>query len=438
MFKKLRNKFLIVNTLIIAALIIGSFSVIYFTTSTNVNRGINQKLDRAIDFRHNNRNIKMKNDTRPPKTGDGEMPPPVMEDIPNDDVFLEDKDKKQAFSLTFTITTDENGNVIKTDIPFEMDEDFYSDKAADIIFSSDNEGQINSERGYWSYKAVPLEKGYIIAFTECQAEYDMLRNLFIILLLVGIGALTVAFLISLFSANRSIRPVEESYNKQKQFVADASHELKTPLTTINTNVDVLLSHKESSIGSESKWLEYIKTEAERMTKLTNDLLYLAKLDYNDGNVIFSKVSFSEAAESVILLMEAVVFESSVNLTYDITPDLYVNGSSEQLKQLVMILLDNAVKYTPKSGDINITLRQESSEAVMKVRNTGEGISEEAQKQIFERFYREDKSRARESGGYGLGLAIAKAIVTACKGNIRVNSEKNKYTEFIVKIPITKN
>ena len=137
-------------------------------------------------------------------------------------------------------------------------------------------------------------------------------------------------------------------------------------------------------------------------------------------------------------MEAVVFESSVNLTYDITPDLYVNGSSEQLKQLVMILLDNAVKYTPKSGDINITLRQESSEAVMKVRNTGEGISEEAQKQIFERFYREDKSRARESGGYGLGLAIAKAIVTACKGNIRVNSEKNKYTEFIVKIPITKN
>ena len=265
----------------------------------------------------------------------------------------------------------------------------------------------------------------------------MLRNLFLILLLVGVVALTVAFLIRLSSANRSIKPVEESYNKQKQFVADASHELKTPLTTINTNVDVLLSHQENTIGEEKKWLDYIKTETERMAKLTNDLLYLARIDHDDRNVIFSKVSFSEAAESVILLMEAVIFENNVNLTYDITPDLFVNSSTEQLKQLVMILLDNAVKYTPKSGDINITLTHESSDAVLTVRNTGVGISEDAQKQIFERFYREDKSRARESGGYGLGLAIAKAITTACKGSIKVYSKKNEYTEFTVKIPAAK-
>ena len=174
-----------------------------------------------------------------------------------------------------------------------------------------------------------------------------------------------------------------------------------------------------------------------MTKLSNDLLYLARIDHEVGNVIFSKVSFSEAAESVILLMEAVIFENNVNLTYDITPDLFVNGSTEQLKQLVMILLDNAVKYTPKSGDINITLTHESSDAVLTVRNTGVGISEDAQKQIFERFYREDKSRARESGGYGLGLAIAKAITTACKGSIKVYSKKNEYTEFTVKIPAAK-
>ena len=103
----------------------------------------------------------------------------------------------------------------------------------------------------------------------------------------------------------------------------------------------------------------------------------------------------------------------------------------------MILLDNAVKYTPKYGDINITLNHESSDAVLTVRNTGVGISEDAQKQIFERFYREDKSRARESGGYGLGLAIAKAITTACKGSIKVYSKKNEYTEFTVKIPVAK-
>ena len=333
--------------------------------------------------------------------------------------------------------TDTDGNIEKVNAPFDLTEDFYTDKINDIIYGSEDKGQIRSSNGYWSYKVVPLDTGFIIAFTECQAEHAMLRNLFLILLLVGVVALTVAFLISLSSANRSIKPVEESYNKQKQFVADASHELKTPLTTINTNVDVLLSHQENTIGEEKKWLDYIKTETERMTKLTNDLLYLARIDHDDGNVIFSKVSFSEAVESVILLMEAVIFENNVNLTYDITPDLFVNGSTEQLKQLVMILLDNAVKYTPKSGDINITLTHESSDAVLTVRNTGVGISEDAQKQIFERFYREDKSRARESGGYGLGLAIAKAITTACKGSIKVYSKKNEYTEFTVKIPVAK-
>jgi signal transduction histidine kinase len=284
---------------------------------------------------------------------------------------------------------------------------------------------------------MPSQDGYVIAFTECFAEHAMLRNLFLILLLVAVAALTGAFLISLFSAKRSIRPVEESFNRQKQFVADASHELKTPLTTINTNVDVLLSHQDSRIGDERKWLDYIKTETERMTKLTNDLLYLAKLDHDDNNIMFSKVSFSEAAESIILVMEAVLFEKDINLTYNITPNVYVNGSSEQLKQVVMILFDNAVKYTPKSGNISISLTAETGDAVLRVRNSGEGISEDAQKHIFDRFYREDKSRARESGGYGLGLAIAKAAVTSCKGTIRVNSEKNTYTEFTVKIPISK-
>ena len=428
MFKKLRNKLLIVNTLIIAALVLGSFSVIYIMTARNVNREVEQKLDRAINMhkepkpKNNKNDLKDKDMFKP----NGDKPPEFLE--PHDNA---------PFSLTFTVITDSEGNIEKTNIPFILYEDFYSDKMYNIIHDADNEGRIRTNNGYWAYKVSPLDTGYVTAFTEFQAEHAILRNLFLILLLVGIFALTAAFLISLFSANRSIRPVEESYNRQKQFVADASHELKTPLTTINTNVDVLLSHPESAIGDERKWLDYIKTESERMTKLTNDLLYLAKLDHNDGEVMMSRVSFSEAAESVILLMEAVIFENDVNLTYDITPDLYVNGSSEQLKQLVMILLDNAVKYTPKSGDIKITLTRDSSDAVFTILNTGEGISDEAQKQIFERFYREDKSRARESGGYGLGLAIARAIVTACKGSIGVESKKNEYTKFMVKIPMAK-
>ncbi len=426
MFKKLRNKLLIVNTLIIAALVLGSFSVIYIVTARNVSSGVEQKLDRAINMQKDPKPKDNKKPNNLSKSENDRPPEPRNNDFGN-----------EPFSLTFTVITDAEGNVENTNIPFILYEDFYSDKMYNIIHDADNEGIIRTNNGYWAYKVSPIDSGYVTAFTEFQAEHTILRNLFLILLLVGLCALTAAFLISLFSANRSIRPVEESYNRQKQFVADASHELKTPLTTINTNVDVLLSHPESTIGEERKWLDYIKTETERMTKLTNDLLYLARLDHNEGGVMLNRVSFSEAAESVILLMEAVVFENNVSLAYDIAPDLYVNGSSEQLKQLVMILLDNAVKYTPKSGDIKITLSRDSSDAVFTIRNTGEGISDEAQKQIFERFYREDKSRARESGGYGLGLAIARAIVDSCRGSIGVESIKNEYTEFVVKIPLIK-
>ena len=442
MFKKLRNKLLIVNTLIIAALVIGSFSVIYLITAQNTNRNIDMKLERAINFSKDNREPRMAMRQRegtelpegetPPEKPEGEMRMPDGE--PPE---MRDNNNGEPFSLTFTVVTDKEGNIQKKNMPFDMTEDFYTDKLAGIISASNNQGLLTSDNGYWAYMVQKTETGYIVAFTDINSEHNIMLNLLIVLSSVALLSLVAAFLISLFNANRSIKPVEESYNKQKQFVADASHELKTPLTTINTNVDVLLTREDSTIGEEKKWLQYIKTETERMTKLTNDLLYLARLDHNENAVMLSPVSFSEAAESVILLMEAVVFEKNVNMTYDIAPDLTVNGNMEQLKQLVMILLDNACKYTPEKGNIQVKLKRTDSAAVFTVRNSGEGISEEALEHIFERFYREDKSRARKSGGYGLGLAIAKAIVESYKGSIKAESVKNEYTQFTVKIPLTK-
>lgn len=426
MFKKLRNRLLIVNTLIIAALVLGSFSVIYIIMSQNVINGVENALDMTIEA------------AMPHREAKPHMDKPRLPEEKNN------KPSKKPDSLpttklrSFTVETDNNGAVKKVNMPFDWNEDFYSDKMPQIIQKDMHEiGYLKTDSGYWAYKTVPQEDGFLTAFTEWRAERVFLFTLFLILLIVGIVALAIAFLISLFFANRSIRPVEESYDRQRQFVADASHELKTPLTTINTNIDVLLSHTDSTIGNERKWLDYIKGETERMTKLTNDLLYLAKLDHNDDKTILSRVSFSEAAEGIILLMEASVFESGVDLSYDIESDIYVQSSSAQLKQLVMILLDNAVKYTPRSGNITVKLFRDGSDAHLTVRNSGEGISEAAQKQIFERFYREDTSRARESGGYGLGLAIAKAIVNASNGNISVKSNKNEYAEFTVKLPIVK-
>jgi len=247
----------------------------------------------------------------------------------------------------------------------------------------------------------------------------------------------IIFLISRFFANRSIQPIKEAFDKQKQFIADASHELKTPLTVINTNVDVLLSNKDDLIHNQSKWLYYIKSEAERMNKLTSDLLYLAQVDYSDVKMIFSDFNLSEAVEHIILTMEGVVFENNIALHYDIEPNLIVSGNIEQLKQVILIFLDNAIKYTDKKGKINLVLNKAHNKINLSVTNTGKGIPEEHISKIFNRFYRTDKSRARDSGGYGLGLSIAKAIVEQHNGKISVKSIVDKETTFTIELPKNK-
>ena len=210
MFKKLRNKLLIINTLIIAALVLSSFSVIYIMTAQNVNKSISQKLDRAIEFIRPDHNPRQKDNMQKPiddvpPDQNGDVPPNPNTVDPNADNTNKNDKQKQEFSLTFTVITDTDGNVEKVNAPFDLTEDFYTDKINDIIYGSEDKGQIRSSNGYWSYKVVPLDTGFIIAFTECQVEHAMLRNLFLILLLVGVVALTVAFLISLSSANRSIK-----------------------------------------------------------------------------------------------------------------------------------------------------------------------------------------------------------------------------------------
>lgn len=462
MFKKLRNRLLLVNMIIISALLLGSFGVIYFITWRNVENSSNEQLRVTIDFDRHNRidrnapkpagdeNISADNTAdgadsigiepprdQPAPNGGAEAPeaPQPADGAAAQSDKRDNKDRRTDMTAHFVIYTDADGNITDVRSPFEMDDDSYTEDISNIISKDKGGGVVYYAGGYWKFMKNTNKDGYIIGFIDFTAERRILISLALILAAVWIAALAAAFLISLRNANSSIKPVEESYNRQKQFVADASHELRTPLTVINTNVDVLLSHKDSTIAEEEKWLGYIKSEAQRMSKLTNDLLCLTRLDHaknGENNEITS--SFSDACENVLLTMEAVIFEKNMSFDYDIEEDIVVNAADTQLKQLVMILLDNAVKYTPEKGSIKMSLKKSHGNAVLKVRNTGDGISEEDRKQIFERFYRADKSRARESGGYGLGLAIAKAICESGGGSIAVDSEVGKYTEFTAKIP----
>jgi two-component system sensor histidine kinase CiaH len=413
MFKKLRNKFLVLNLVTISIMMIIAFSSIYLITYNNVHRDIDMELHKISEF-----NQKPKEIFKEPKSN------------------FDNTKFPQERSLSFNLVTDKEGTIKSSFSIFDMEEEFYENAKKIALSKNSVTGEFKLDGNHWAYIRDDYEDGHRIVFLDVTSQQGILTNLTYTFLTVAFIMLIFIFFISRFFSNKAIEPIKDAFDKQKQFIADASHELKTPLAVISTNVDVLLSNKEDYINNQSKWLYYIKSEVERMTKLTQDLLYLTQIDYSDIKMIFSDFNLSEAVENVILTMEAVIYENNISLQYDIEPNLKAYGNSEQIKQVVMILLDNALKYTNDKGRVNVTLKKYQNNILFSVVNTGKGISEEYTDEIFDRFYRIDKSRSRNNGGYGLGLAIAKAIVEQHRGKIFVKSVVDESTTFSVELPST--
>ena len=274
-----------------------------------------------------------------------------------------------------------------------------------------------------------------IAFADRGWERSTLWAMVGSFLLVGGLALGAFFLISLLLSSLALRPAERAWEQQRRFVADASHELKTPLTVILTNTGILLAHPEDTVRDQRKWVEYIQDEAQRMRELVEDLLFLARHDSNRAPAPEQSVDLSELLWSVLLPFESVAFEQGVELESGIQGGVTVRGQTEELRRLAAILLDNAVKYAGVHGKVHVALaRGERSGTCLTVRNSGPTIPPEHLEHLFERFYRADNSRARSSGGYGLGLAIAKSIVERHRGTITVQSGEAEGTIFTVRLP----
>lgn len=412
MFKQLRNKFLILNLVIISVVMMISFTAIYLITYNDVQRDINIDLNRISEYAKKPADI-----SRNPK--------------PNLNNFIAPPER----TVSFNLFTDKNGIIIDIISIFDIDEEYYESAKETALSMKVDRGRFKLEGTSLAFMKIPTHNGYRISFLDITPSQAILTNLIYTFLFVALITLIAIFFISRFFANKAIQPIKEAFDKQTQFIGDASHELKTPLSVINTNVDVLISNSDDTINNQSKWLHYIKSEVERMTKLTNDLLYLTQVNYSDVRMIYTDFNISDTVESSILTMEAVIFENDILLNYEIQPNLTINGNNEQIKQVVMILLDNALKYTEPKGKINLTLKRDNSSVLLSITNTGKGIPEAHLDRIFDRFYRVDKSRSRNSGGYGLGLAIAKAIVEQHGGKISVKSILNESTTFKIELPL---
>ena len=296
-----------------------------------------------------------------------------------------------------------------------------------------------SSMGSFLYIKKNTNQGSLVALADFTREMKTAGRMMLVSVGIYLLSIMISAAVAWFVAKRSVRPVQEAFETQKQFIADAGHELKTPVSVVAANADAL----SGEIG-DNKWLNYIKSETNRMARLINDLLYLAKNDAGRMPLVYSSVDVSRVVEAAVLPFESIVYEQDKELELEIQEGVQWVCDGGGISQIVVILLDNAIKNSSAGAKIKVSLAMEGnrrgnrsqgkfgkshSHPVITVYNQGEGLSEDEIKQIFKRFYRSDSSRTRTTGGCGLGLSIAQAIAQAHQGSIVVEGCQGEWISF---------
>lgn len=298
-----------------------------------------------------------------------------------------------------------------------------------ILLAQESSQQIGILKEYGlRFSKNPGLFGEQIVFVDISAEVATMKNLVETCVFIGVVSFSVFLVISILLAQWAIRPVETAWNQQRQFVADASHELKTPLTVIMTSAE-LLQDPLCGETERRQFLGSILTMSQQMRGLVESLLELARVDNGTAKMAFSEVDFSELVSDGTLPFEPVYFERELGLDCRIEEGIWVRGSQAHLKQVLDILLDNAAKYTSRPGTVSVGLRRQGNHCLLSVAGPGAPIGKEDLKNIFKRFYRMDKARSRD-GSYGLGLAIADTIVGQHGGKIWAESSGGINTFFV--------
>jgi two-component system, OmpR family, sensor histidine kinase CiaH len=271
--------------------------------------------------------------------------------------------------------------------------------------------------------------------SDVSAEVSMLHRLQNILIYGGMMGLLIAVAAGYYLANRALIPIRISLEKQQQFVSDASHELRTPLSVIQAHTELLLRHPDHTIEQDSKYISNVLQEARRMSKLVGGLLTLARSDSNQLELERKPLQFDRIVQETVNKMQMLAEVKDIILHTEIDSNIPMNADEERLHQLLITVLDNAIKYTPEGGVVRVICRKFAHSVQLEVEDTGSGISTEDLPHVFDRFYRGDKARTRQEGGSGLGLAIAKWIVERHGGKIRLESKRSIGTQVYVTLPI---
>jgi len=410
MFRKTRIKIIVAIMGSLVILFAATLAVVYHASSTEVSQSNSDNLKRYSDRYL----LESPDEDRPAPPGENNHQPPEprgekKEEVPPGSGGDNPPSPGTEYELStfYSVAFSKNGEVLKID---NGDDDIYSDDQLVEIASEILKGKTEfGTKGTLCYIVDRRPNFNLVAFLDNTLAQSSLDTLLHNMILTGCGAIAVLFFISLILSEMIIRPLEENDRKQKQFISDASHELKTPISVIGANAEML----GRGIG-ENEWLENIKYENERMGTLVKQLLDLSRT--GSSRATMSVVDFSRIATGEVLAFESLAFDMDKTIISDIEEDISVNGNSSQLQQLVSVLLDNAIKHST-GKNIEVSLKKHGRNAVLTVSNESGEIPGDKLAHLFDRFYRIDDVRNSSSQHYGLGLAIAKAVSESHKGSI---------------------
>lgn len=423
LIKKQLAKNMLYAFVVFAIILIFFDAIIYHQVSTYMYKSIDKELIRAMEL-YQNKNIV------------SEVKKVITKELDENIkiTYVETKVNPRVVC----IVRDSKGEILNS----ETIGRFYNDYVKDIEFNKNKTDKVYSIKvqDKYNYRGITVkgttsegEEIYIQLLANVDGEVATINNMTDTLLVGSLIIIGIAIIGSYILSKMTLKPIMESYKKQTEFVQNAAHELRTPLTIIQAKQELLLQEPESKIIDKSEDINIMLKETKRLTKLIKELMVLAMADSNELKMHKEKTNVDNLIKEIIIPYKdfAEMQEKQINL--DLNYGKEANIDRNKINQLLVIILDNAIKYTAEKDKITVKTYSKEGKCVIEVADTGIGISKEAAKHVFDRFYREDKARSREKGGTGLGLSIAHTIVKLHGGNIKITSNEPKGAKIIIKI-----